>query len=397
MAFPDAWAPWVRIATPQLLLPFIVRELVVHKAEGAHEWAQLTVRYHLPSELRHSLSELPPELWWPENRPVRIRYGGWQGRESTFVGYVVSPELLGDASGLSPHIPGQMMDVRYTLLGATKPLQTARTRTWMQCQVPYMAQQIAGENGLVAVASQHPRVFDVRQQAAQSDFAFLQAMSEETGQRLVVDGTRIFLTDPRSVLVPQAPVFRQRSTAGKQDTMTAFRVISGELDPAGSIRAQHVAQGVSAAGVISPAQATAERWDSVSGLDVGAQVRQYDARYPANSYDDATAITEAAAKRGLWWVHATATVDGDVRLRPGCAVNLGGEALTQQYQGRWMVRTAHHRLSIHPASQRLGSYYVDLELGRDQSSELTGGPSVKIPATTDALVNGRWISQKVSG
>lgn len=393
MALLNRWAPWVQISTPRVLLPFVVREFVVHRAEGGHEWAQLTLRYHLAAGIQAVLTELPPELWWPENRPVRVRFGAHRAVADEFIGYVVSPERL-PATDAPQNIPGQMLDVRYTLLGPTKPLQSARTRMWSQCQAPYMAQEIAGEVGLSALTGKHPRIFD-RQQAGLSDFAFLRQMSQEIGWRLTACGPQISLTDPRSVLVSSVPVFRQRSIAGKQDTMTDFRAVTGELDPAGSVRAQHVAEAISAAGAISQAQATATRRDVVTGLNVAAQIQRYSSTYVASSYEDVAAITQAAATRDLWWAQATATVDGDVRLRPGCAVELGGEALTQQYQGKWMTRSAHHRITLSQIDPRLSAYYVDLELGRDQTDRLSEGPRLELPLVQGTLVNGRWMAQRV--
>ncbi|MFE9834040.1 hypothetical protein ACFYP4_02655 [Streptomyces sp. NPDC005551] len=395
MASPELWAPWVSIATPKVLLPFYIKELVVHSEEGMHQWAQLTVRYYLSSGMRTALGSLPPSLWWAEDKPVRITYGPRRAISKEFVGYVVSPELISDATDPAPHVEGQMLDVRYTLLGATKPLQTTRARTWSTCQAQYIVRELASANGLNALVGKHPRVFEQRQQA-ESDFHFMQRIADEVGWRLVADGSTIYFTDPRTPLTSQTPLFRQNATAGLQDTMQAFRAVSGELDPAGAIRAQHEALSLSSAGVISTARTTATRTDAATGREIAAQVRRRAADHVAGSYAEAQAITTAAATRSLWWVSATATVDGDVSLMPGTVVRLGGSALTSQYAGKWMTRSAHHRITLNQADRRLSSYYVDLQLGRDQPDRLTVDKVPFMPLRRNVLANARWTSRVVA-
>jgi phage protein D len=287
-------------------------------------------------------------------------------------------------------VGGQWLDVRYTLLGATKPLQTAQTRTWRQCSVAYMTQQIAALNGLNAITDPHSRVFDARQQSAQSDFSFLQDRAEESGYRLTVDGTTLCMTDPHRILVPGMPTFVQHRTPGVQDTMQAFRAVVGETDPEGAIRAQHTAVALSWNGVLTGATASAARVDPVSGASVAPQVGRYATGYVATSYADAVAITQAAAHRDLWWVSATATVDGDPRLRPGCAISVSGDAIASQYAGAWMVRSAHHRISLDLRGAVYSSYYVDLELGRDQAASLTQLPWTPVPQASSVLVGNTW-------
>ncbi|MFJ1700391.1 hypothetical protein ACIOHC_35970 [Streptomyces sp. NPDC088252] len=357
-----------------------------------HEWAQVTVRYFLADGFRAVVDGLPPSLWWAENTAVRILYGPAPGVTREFVGYVVSPEILARADGQS-YAGGQTIDVRYTLLGTTKLMQSARERTWRTCTAAYMARQIGQEAGLSVVAPDHPRVFSLRQQALQSDYAFLQERAEEIGWRLAADGTTLFLTDPRQPLVRHSPRFNQHQLPGHQDTMQSFQAVAGETDPSGALRAQHTAVGLSRSGVVSAATNSAPRWDSATAQSVPAQVQRYDTRHVTESYAEADAVTQAAAVRSLWWVHGTATVDGDVRLGPGCVVTLGGAALAPQYQGRWMVLTAHHRIELNQLDRSLSTYYADLELGRDQPSDLTRMDPAELPLTTSTLVGGRWVAR----
>lgn len=393
MASPELWAPWVAIRTPQVSLPFYVRGLEVHAEEGMHQWAQLTVRYHMPEAFRPAAKSLPPELWWAEGSPVQISYGARRGVGTTFTGYVVSPELCTEADPQELHTAGQMIDIRYTLLGASARLQSARSRTWRQCSAAYIAGEIAAEAGLVGVTSPHPRVFETRMQSSQSDFSFLQDIATEVGWRLAVDGTMLSLTDPRQPLVAATPYFSQHGTAGRQDTMQTFTAVVGELDPAGQIRAQHAAMGVSGTGVLTGARDVAPRQDPVTGQAVAPVIRRQVHHRIVESYADAQAVTAAAATRDLWWVHSTATVDGDVRLRPGCVVLLDGDAVTPQHQGEWMTRTAHHRIWLSQVDRRLSTYHVDLELGRDQVASLSRLAMPHVPSAQSVLVGNRWISR----
>lgn len=391
----NRWAPWVKLATPSVLLPFTVVQWVVHSEEGMHPWAQLTMRYQLSSGFRIAADSLPPSLWWAENTPVRIDWGSTPATTESFLGYVVSPELISQpATQQQEYTSSQMLDVRYTLLGVTKQLQTARTATWRQCTVAYMTQTIAAAHGLTAVTDPHGRVLD-RMQAAQSDFAFLQDRAAETGYRLTVDGTVLYMTDPRRQLVPSQPAYRHSLTPGMADTMQSFQAVSGETDPAGSIRAAHTSVAISPRGIVTSAQAQAPRAD-VPGGSLDPQVGRLASGYVSASYADAQAITDAAALADLWWVHADATVDGDVRLRAGCVVDLSGTALTSQYTGTWMVRSAHHRLVVSQLDSRLSTYYTDLTLGRDQAASLTRQPWSPGPQVTGVVVGGRWQSRPVS-
>lgn len=391
----NRWAPWVRLSTPSVLLPFTILEWVVHSEENAHPWAQLTVRYQMTSGFRAAADQLPPTMWWAENTAVKISWGSTPAVREDFFGYVVSPELiLHPDSQQQQHTSAQLIDIRYTLLGASKILQTSQTRTWRQCSVAYMAQNIAGLNGLAAITDPHSRVFDQRIQASTSDFRFLQDRAAESGYRLTVDGTALLLTDPRRQLVPSTPAFLQSRNPGMADTMQAFRAVAGETDPAGSIRAVHTAVTVSPAGVVSTARTHAPRTDAVSGADLAPQTGRYASEYVTDSYSGAVAVTRAAALASLWWVHAAATVDGDVRLRPGCVVSLDGGALTSQYAGLWMTRTAHHRLAVNQLDMRLSTYYVDVELGRDQAAGLTYVPWSDSPPYTSTMAGGRWTAQR---
>lgn len=392
----NRWAPWVKLATPNVLLPFTVTEWSTHTEENAHPWAQLTVRYYMSPGFQVVADHLPPSLWWAENTPVQVSWGSTPATAETFVGYVVSPEIILHPTSQQQHVVnGQMIDIRYTLLGATKKLQTARTRTWRNCTVAYMAQTIAAENGLACVTDPHSRVFDQRIQASVSDFRFLQDRASEVGYRLSVDGTTLYCTDPRRQLVSTAPQFRQSRAPGMADTMQIFQAVTGETDPAGTIRAQHTAVTLSSAGVLSTAQAQAPRIDPVTGSNLAPQVGRYTTQYVSSSYQDAQAITEAAAMADLWWVHASATVDGDVRLKPGAVVDLSGSALTSQYAGAWMVRCAHHRLVVNLLDPKLSTYFADLELGRDQVQTATVIPWTPAREYTSAVVDGRWMARQV--
>jgi phage protein D len=392
----NRWAPWVRLSTPSVLLPFTVIEWVVHAEENCHPWAQLTLRYQMSAGFRAAADQLPPSLWWPENLAVQVSWGSTPATQSDFFGYVVSPELISHpATQQQPYVPGQMLDVRYTLLGASKVLQTASTRTWRNCSVEYMAQQIAAENGLAAVTDPHARVFDQRIQAAQSDFRFLQDRAAEAGYRLSVDETALYLTDPRRQLVSASPDFRQARTPGMADTMQTFQAVVGETDPAGAIRAAHTAVAISATGIITQAQAQTHRSDLITGADVAPQVGRVSSGYVSGSHADAAAVTAAAALSGLWWVHATATTDGDVRLRPGCVVTLGGSAVPGQYAGAWMTRSAHHRIVVNPLDNTRSTYHADLVLGRDQVAGLSLLPWRASPQYASATVNGRWTAQRL--
>lgn len=358
-----------------------------------HEWAQVTVRYFLSDSFRVVADGMPPSLWWPEDTAVRLLYGPSSAISREFTGYVVSPELLSVPEGHRHYVGGQMIDIRYTLLGATKPLQSARQRTWSSCTAAYMARQIGQEAGFAVMAPDHRRVFPVRQQALQSDFAFLQDRAEEIGWRLAADGTTLSLTDPRQPLGRYAPRFNRHLTPGQQDTLLSFRAVAGETDPSGGLRAQHSAVGMTQAGRVTSTQTSLPRWDPVSGADLPAQVAQFDTRYVTRSYRDVEAVTQAAAVRNLWWVHGAATVDGDVRLGPGCVVSLGGAALTAQYQGRWMVRSAHHRISLNQLDRSQSTFYTDVELGRDQPGQLTRMDPVEMPSVSSVLSsNGRWLA-----
>lgn len=388
------WAPWVKLTTPGVLLPFTVLEWVMHSEEGMHPWAQLTLRYHLLPGYRIAADRLPPSLWWAENTPVEIMWGSTPATKASFVGYVVSPELIAQPDTQRAYVTGQMIDVRYTLLGVTKTLQTAQTTPWRQCSVSYMAQAIAAAHGLAAVTDPHPRVFDSRTQAAQSDFAFLQDRAAEVGYRLAVDGTTLYLTDPRRPLVASTPSYLMSRVPGMGDTMASFQAVAGETDPAGAIRATHTSVAISARGVVTSAQAQAPRTGPL-GAPLDPQVGKYATGYVSGSHVDAQAITNAAALADLWWVHADAVVDGDVRLRAGCPVTLGGAALTTQYTGAWMTRAAHHRLVLSPLEPRLSTYYVDLTLGRDQAATLTQQPWQDTPQYTSGIVGGRWQAQRV--
>lgn len=361
-----------------------LKRLVLYQAEGAHQVAEATVMTSVYPGQRADAAT------WPDETPVRLRYGWWSDDSEPWFGYVASSRIEAsendDKYGYAVSVP-----VTYTLVGASMPLQTQQTRAWQDVTPSYIARTIAARYALEPHVEVSKLRLDQRMQAT-SDWQFLGDLADRVGYRLYLDKAQLWFVDRRTPMPSNdgtVPQFWSRKQPGVIDTLRQFQSTVGETDPAGGLRARNTTVGFNrASGRLSPAVYSQPRTDSLGRSRDPMLSRQYTER-PAQSYRDASGLLESETD---WlWVHARGITNGDPRLKPGALVDLRGGAIGTANAGMWMVRGATHRVEVDLIFPQKTEYTTELVLGRDQTDRLgVAAPKAPDPVPEPVLVDGRW-------
>lgn len=374
-----------------------VTDMTVWMAEEAHQVVELTVVHTLNSSLPSQSLVSPAGVVWAENTPVHLSYGWYQDDSADFFGYVASSRVLG--SETDPRYGHAVaMPVVYTLVGASMTMQSRRNKLWSDVSPSYIAKTVGASYNFQPQVDFSAVRFDSRMQTY-SDWVFLSELTDRIGYRLFLDGTTLWFVDRHTVMPTvdnTVPVFTQSKVPGVVNSLRQFSATVGDTDPAGGVRATFQTASVGAeSGVLSYSNYTQPRTD-VRGNPVAALVTaQYTGR-PAQSYAEAAAILSSDTT--YLWVEARALVNGDARLRPGCLVDLQGDALGAQNVGLWMVRSATHRFTVSHLDARKTEYTCDLVVGRDDAQQLQVPPvTAATPKPPTVLVSGLWRAQYLQG
>lgn len=390
MAWRNLHAPHVKVPMPRLGPQDWVSDLTVYQVENGHQIAELTVMQVYNPELPSQRWRTPAGSMWPDNTPVHVQWGWWADESADFYGYVASSRVIaseGDQRyGYAVQVP-----VRYTLIGASMPMQTRKNRVWVDTTLSAVARQIAREYNLQPQVQRSSVRYATQMQAA-SDWQFLAELTERVGYRLYVDATTLWFVD-RATAMPtndrSVPQFRSQKTPGVIDSLREFSVIVGDTDPAGGVRARYQTLALNKnSGILTPAAYTQPRSVVPHGPVPVALSRQFDER-PSVSY--AKAEVNMSSSIEWLWVQANAVTNGDPRLRPGGLVNLQGRGLADGHTGQWMVRTAIHRITPNHIYRTKSTYTCELVLGRNQPDRLDLPVQTEPPRyAATRLVGGKW-------
>jgi phage protein D len=388
-----AFRPRLALLTP---LPDSRRPVIgaeIHLAEGRHAVATLTVLTPVAADRALLESVVPASMIYPDKTPVHFRYGSSAADLYDFYGYVSSHRKL--TSSASARIAGiATVPVQYTLTGMSMVMQSARNASFPAATASGIARRIAAANQLAAYVTAHPRLFPAKTQAATSDFKFLAALAEQVGYRFWVDNALLYFVDPTLSLTPGglgAPVLRRDLKPGVWDTLASFTPTIGETDPTGAYLTSHSAytlrhdSGALASSTVTPTRLSGASVSTPSFTRIAQGAL-------ASSQGEADHVAQAAAAHARYWVHASASTDGNTALRPGRSVILAGDGLAGSDRGAWRITGAVHRISLDIVTNLRNTYTADLELGRDQEASLTlrAAPDpAPFPAPV-VLVGGAW-------
>lgn len=391
--------PALRCAVNEEIESNYVSDLSLALGSGVHDVATVSVMYLRPPSLNRTGSNLPwqPSVasLWKDNAAVQVDYGR-QNQMSSWYGYVAGKQQVHALN----QVANGVVVVNYFCIGTSKPMQNQSTVAWKNVTASYMARVIARKYGLRPVVEPTLYVYPYRVQAGQSDFKFLAALADTIGFRFRVTGSSLYFTNPYTAFlngtVRGMPNFTMDKLPGSFDTLTDFQIVDGPSVPDGGILASRTLFAINP-NTNAFVHATNDYLKYSSFNDPGASkmavntiVKQ---DLTADSYEQAMALLDADAAANRFWVDSNASLWGDSRVAPGIAVNLEGQALSQDNVGAWMVQGCTH--NVHVGMGDLGSnYWVETNLGRDQEHIANYRTRAQIQAYPIGVkqINGQWLA-----
>lgn len=375
---PVAYAIFVN----EVLIKDFALDIELRQSWGQHDLFYVRIEYYKGLNLT-SLAI------WPDNAPIRIVWGQGANNIQTWYGYVNHHTM--DSNSDSGN---KTMQITYTCIGTSKPMNTDKTRTWGQVTGTYIAKTIAAEYGLRAVLSSTNWVLPSEVQVSESDFKFLNRIANKVGYRAWVSGGTLYFVDPAVVLqgnITQAiPQFTMNKSFIQLDTIRNFHMLKGDNIP-GSVQSTRVISGI----------------DKNSGLPftvaantpgiVSSGIVQINTEWPVTSVYEAQQLANALQSRSQFWQAATAELYGNSLLYPGKVVNLTGNQLNNESSGFWIIASADHVLKSSGTSDTSKDKYVThvdlLKNTTVTTLSLKNTTSITPEFTTCTLANGQWRSQ----
>jgi phage protein D len=304
---------------------------------------------------------------WPQNAPVQILWGRGAANSNVWYGYVNHHHVKSNADSGS-----KALQVTYTCIGTSKPMNSDATRTWGQTSPTYMAKQIAAEHHLRAVLTKTSWVSDYEVQNSESDFVFLNRMAAKYGFRFSVSGGSLYFIDPAVVLAGSTgqgvPIYSLNKSFAALDTVRDFEVIEGDNIP-GSELATRAISGVD--------QNTGATFTVTANGTTGRNYTKLQTNYVARSVAEAQVMADAWQNQTQFYIQGRAELFGNTLLYPGKLVFLQGTAMPANTAGYWMVSAADHVLKASQTTYTvLDKFVTRVRLIRNQPGSL-GQPAIK--------------------
>jgi hypothetical protein len=307
-----------------------------------------------------------------------------------FYGYVLSEQVMGSGTE-QKYSKSTVITVKYTIIGMTFWMQDQQDKLWKQCTPSSIVRDISTSYGMRPVTENFGVQFDTQMQSSQSDWRFMtDTVAQRVSGRLAMDGASTLYFTQYTTPIPSPngswPVFTMHKVPGVLDTLRCFEGVTGDLDPLGGYRYQQVANALSPS--VPQVKYTPNR-----DLDSTKPIKTFKRRYtlwPGRSYAETKRYLVAESEP--LWVFASATTDGDPRCKVGSIVELQGAGVAVDHQGKWLVRSATHRIHQAPGNPVMNTYTCDLVLGRNQPDRLHE-PTASLNTGTDygtVLVGNRW-------
>jgi hypothetical protein len=341
-------------------------------------------------EIPRTYTGIPTYQFWPDNAAVQIVFGRRPDNISSWYGYVNHHTVNGNASSGS-----KALEIIYTLIGTSKPMNTDRSMTWGQVTGTYIAKTIFGSYGLRSVLTSTNWVLPYEVQANESDFAFLNRIADKMGFRMWVSGSTGYFIDPSVVLSGSAdqgiPSFSLDKRFTQVDTIRQFNSNQGDNLPGATI-ADRIITGIDQqTGNVFQAQATSNQI---------ATITQAFSDWPASDYSTALNLVQAKQQRSQFWMTATAELFGSTFLYPGKLVFLTGLQLPPVNQGYWIVASADHMLKASGSGVAINDRYLTgvtlLRNSTDTVPVISSTNNVIPEYSPCQLLNGVWKAQQAT-
>lgn len=258
----------------------------------------------------------------PENTPFQIRVGQGPLNSGTVYGYVNHYEDV---------IEGGSRHTRLVGLGTSKVMNSSNPTTWMGSSRTGILRDIGARHRFRTVTYSHPEVLDSWSTGILSDFKAANALAEQMGFRLWIDGPTMWVLDPQLVLasasLASTKVVRGRDQQGS-------KVFKGSNVPGSLNASKRVVQyGLNPHSNELIVSATGDRNLPVEMLSK-----------PVSSYSEANYVADARLRASRDQEALEVTFDGDMNITPGSPIRMDATANPKQ-QGVWLVNEATHVIS----------------------------------------------------
>ena len=356
-------------------------DVELRQSWGQHDLFYIRIEYYKNLKLQNL-------QLWANNAPVQIIWGQSPNNTQTWYGYV-NHHTTDSTSDSGTNT----MQITYTCIGTSKPMNTDRTRTWGEVTGTYMAKTIAAQYGLRSVLTSSTWILPSEVQANESDFCFLNRMADKIGYRFWVSGGTLYFIDPSVAMqggvTQTVPSYYMDKTFYYLDTLRSFHMLSGDNVP-GSVQSTRTMYGLDSQSG-NPIQVNANLPGTVS-----SGIVQVNSEWPTDNMSDAQNLVNAMQGRSQYWQAATAEVYGTSLLYPGKLIQLVGNQLNSEATGYWLVGSADHVMRSSGTSDPSKDKYVTrLELLRNTSQQVIVLKNVTkiIPEfITCNLINNVWRS-----
>lgn len=323
---------------------------------------------------------------WPDNAAVRIVWGRKPADIQTWYGYVNHHTVDANADSGS-----KAMQITYTLIGTSKPMNTDVNKTWGEVTPTYIARTIAQKYGLRTVVTKTNWILPYEIQANESDFQFLNRIGLKVGYRFWVSGGTLYFIDPAVILAGSnsqgVPKYYMDKTFIRQDTIREFHVLDGDNVP-GATKTKRSIYGVDK----NSGQPFAVVADGTSQYDINEIKND---RWETD-LNQAQNIANAWQSMSQWWQSATAELYGNSFLYPGKVVYLDGIQMPTNKIGYWIVASADHVMKTSGTAITTYDKYitrVELLKNTENIAPLIKNTTQITPEfNTCVLQSGKWIA-----
>lgn len=317
-------------------------DVEIRQTWGQHDMFYIRIEYQ-------RLLVLNNKALWPNNAPVRIIWGQAPNNIQTWYGYVNHHTISANAESGS-----SAMQITYTCIGTSKPMNTDKTRTWGEVTGTYIAKQIAKEYSFRAVLTKTDWVLPYEVQSNESDFHFLNRIADKTGYRFWVSGGTLYFIDPIVIIQGSGnqgvPRFYLDKSFLYLDTIREFNMSLGDNIPGGSQTVRQIYGLDKATGKVFKTKA--------SNATATTSIDQINSQWPVTTLHHAQNLVDAWQGRSQFWMAATAELYGTSYLYPGKMVQLAGNQLNNEAQGYWIVAAADHVLKTSGSTDPTKDKYI---------------------------------------
>jgi phage protein D len=371
-----------KVLVNQVAITDWVLDMEIDQCYNEQEQASLRI------ELRRS-DNMSGYVPWPVNAPVQIIWGRQPVALNNWYGYVNHYNVANADTGT------KNVQYTYTLTGISKPMNTDVSTVWNNVTPTYIAKTIAAKYQLRCVVTSTNWILPVEVQANESDWIFLNRISQKTGFRFWVGNGTLYFIDP-AVYIEGAssqgvPEFIMNKQPQYQDTVRNFEILKGDNLP-GAVQAQRSIYGVDAA--------TGQVFQSKAPNPTGSNVQHVNVERNVRSMDEGTKIVTAWQNLSQFWIGGQGELFGTASLYPGKLIYLSGNAFTDNNSGYWLVTSANHVLkqsgtTVYTADK----YMTQVTMVRNQDATVPNITGISAPSPeicTCTLSDGVWVSTNTS-